>query len=198
MNAISYKQLRAFAAQYGAVVGLMWIVSFAFYIIGLTRPLVSNVGLIIGLLSVVTAGFLIRKFRGEVFPLRFGQSWWMATLIFMYASLLMAVAQFVYFRYIDNGLLLQTYSTIMQQPEAVAMMQSMMPGEDAAEVSRQVIDLLKSISPIQLTFEFLVYNLMFGFLLAIPTAWIGLAERAVRLTVKTDKYGYFSRNSSLQ
>ena len=38
MNAISYKQLRAFAAQYGAVVGLMWIVSFAFYIIGLTRP----------------------------------------------------------------------------------------------------------------------------------------------------------------
>ena len=25
MNAISYKQLRAFAAQYGAVVGLMWI-----------------------------------------------------------------------------------------------------------------------------------------------------------------------------
>lgn len=30
MNAISYKQLRAFAAQYGAVVGLMWIVSFAF------------------------------------------------------------------------------------------------------------------------------------------------------------------------
>ena len=106
MNAISYKQLRAFAAQYGAVVGLMWIVSFAFYIIGLTRPLVGNVGLIIGLLSVVTAGFLIRKFRGEVFPLRFGQSWWMATLIFMYASLLMAVAQFVYFRYIDNGLLI--------------------------------------------------------------------------------------------
>ena len=62
MNAISYKQLRAFAAQYGAVVGLMWIVSFAFYIIGLTRPLVGNVGLIIGLLSVVTAGFLIRNF----------------------------------------------------------------------------------------------------------------------------------------
>lgn len=178
MNAISYKQLRAFAAQYGAVVGLMWIVSFAFYIIGLTRPLVGNVGLIIGLLSVVTAGFLIRKFRGEVFPLRFGQSWWMAMLIFMYASLLMAVAQFVYFRYIDNGLLLQTYSTIMQQPEAVAMMQSMMPGEDAAEVSRQVIDLLKSISPIQLTFEFLVYNLMFGFLLAIPTAWIGLSGKS--------------------
>ena len=90
----------------------------------------------------------------------------------------MAVAQFVYFRYIDNGLLLQTYSTIMQQPEAVAMMQSMMPGEDVAEVSRQVIDLLKSISPIQLTFEFLVYNLMFGFLLAIPTAWIGLSGKS--------------------
>ena len=51
-------------------------------------------------------------------------------------------------------------------------------GEDAAEVSRQVIDLLKSISPIQLTFEFLVYNLMFGILLAIPTAWIGLSGKS--------------------
>ena len=66
----------------------MWIVSFAFYIIGLTRPLVGNVGLIIGLLSVVTAGFLIRKFRGEVFPLRFGQSWWMATLIFLFSCVI--------------------------------------------------------------------------------------------------------------
>ena len=179
MNAISYKQLRAFRRPIRCRGGSDVDCQFCFLYYrtdpSARRQRGSHHRIVV---RAVTAGFLIRKFRGEVFPLRFGQSWWMATLIFMYASLLMAVAQFVYFRYIDNGLLLQTYSTIMQQPEAIAMMQSMMPGEDAAEVSRQVIDLLKSISPIQLTFEFLVYNLMFGFLLAIPTAWIGLSGRS--------------------
>ena len=173
MNVENYKQLRAFSAQYGAVVGLMWIISFAFYIIGLTRPLVGNVALLIGLLSVVVAGFLIRKFRNEVSPLRFSQSWWMATLIYLYASLLMAVGQFIYFRYIDNGLLLETYSNLMQQPEAMALMQSMMPGEDVEAAMRQTLEVLGNITPIQLTFEFLIYNLLLGFLLAIPTAWIG-------------------------
>ncbi len=179
MNATSYRQLRAFAAQYGTVVGLMWIVSFAFYIAGLTRPLVGNVSLVTWLLSVVVAGYLVRKFRSEVHPLRFWRSWWMAALMFMYASLLVAVAQFVYFRYIDDGLLVRTCSAVMQQPEAVAMMQSMMPGEDAAEVIRQTIDLLGSISPIQLTAELLAYNLMLGFLLAFPAAWIGTSGKSL-------------------
>lgn len=177
MNATSYRQLRAYAAQYGAIIGLMWIVSFAFYIVGLTRPLLGNIALLVGILSVVAAGFLIRKFRHEVSPLRFAQSWWMGILIYMYAALLMAVAQFVYFRYIDNGLMVSTYSTVMQQPEAIAMMQSMLPGEDVSQTTTEIVELLQSITPIQFTFEFLIYNLILGFILAIPTAWIGLSGK---------------------
>ncbi len=177
MDATSYRQLRAYAAQYGAIVGLIWIVSFAFYIVGLTHPLIGNIGLLIGIFSVVAAGFLVRKFRHEISPLRFAQSWWMSILIYMYASLLMAVAHFIYFRYIDNGLLVDTYASILQQPEAVAMLQSMMPGEDTARASAEVVDLLRSITPIQFTFEFLIYNLILGFILGIPTAWIGLGGK---------------------
>lgn len=177
MNATSYRQLRAYAAQYGAIIGMMWIVSFAFYIIGLTRPLLGNIALLVGIMSVVAAGFLIRKFRNEVSPLRFAQSWWMGILTYMYAALLMAVAQFIYFRYIDQGLLVDTYTAVMQQPEAIAMMQSMMPGEDVAQTTAEVTELLQSITPIQFTFEFLIYNLILGFILAIPTAWIGLGGK---------------------
>lgn len=174
MNAINYKQFRAFAAQYGTVIGLMWIVSFSFYIIGLTHPLIGNISLLTGLCSFPVAGFFIRKFKRDIAAISFSQAWWMSMLIYMYASLLMAVAQFIYFRHIDNGLLVNTYSSIMQQPEAVAMMQQMMPGEDVTEASRKVIELLKSISPIQLTFQFLMYNLFMGVLFSIPTAAIGI------------------------
>ncbi len=173
MDITSYKQQRAYAAQYGLIVGLIWIASFSLFIIGLTQPLMGNLSLLVGILSIVAAGYLIRKFRHEVAPLRFWQTWWMATLVFMYASLLMAVAQFIYFRYIDNGLLVDTYASILQQPEAVAMMQSMMPGEDVTQVGNEVVGLLQSISPIQLTFEFLIYNLMSSFIFAFPASWIG-------------------------
>ncbi len=172
MDATTYKQLRAFAAQYGAAVGLIWIASFAFYVIGLTRPLVGNLALLTGLLSIVAAGLLLRRFRQEVCPLRFWQTWWMGALTFMYASVLMAVAQFVYFRYIDHGQMADAYAAILQQPEAIAMMQGMMPGEDVGQAATEVIGLLRTISPIRLTFEFLIYDLALGLVLAFPTAWI--------------------------
>lgn len=174
MNAINYKQFRAFAAQYGTVIGLMWIVSFSFYIIGLTHPLIGNISLLTGLCSFPVAVFFIRKFKRDIAAINFSQAWWMSILIYMYASLLMAVAQFIYFRYIDNGLLVNTYASIMQQPEAVAMMQQMMPGEDVTAAGQKVIELLQSISPIQLTFQFLTYNLFMGALISIPTAFIGV------------------------
>ena len=177
MEQTNYTQLRAYAAQYGTIVGLMWIVSFAFFIAGLTQPLVGNASLLIGMVSVAIAGYLIRKFRHDVAAIRFRQAWWMSTQIFMYASLLMAIAQFVYFRFIDDGLLIRTYTEVMQQPEAAAMMQSMMPGEDVTAVVADVTAQLQQITPIQLTFEFLVYNLLLGFILSIPTAWIGIFGR---------------------
>ena len=68
---------------------------------------------------------------------------------------------------------MDTYASILQQPEAVAMMQSMMPGEDVTQVGNEVVGLLQSISPIQLTFEFLIYNLMSSFIFAFPASWIG-------------------------
>ncbi len=181
MDATSYRQLRAYAAQYGGIIGLMWVVSFSFYIIGLTQPLIGNIGLLMGIMSVWAAGMLIRKFRREIVAIRYWHSWWMGVLIFMYAALLMAAAQFIYFRYIDNGLMIDTYATIMQQPEAVATIQAMMPGEDVTKMTEEVISLLKTISPIQLTFNFLTYNLFFGIFLAIPAAWIGRSGKTTVL-----------------
>lgn len=173
MSTEQYRQIRAYAAQYGTLVGLIWIASFASFVIGLTRPMLSNLALLIGLSSVAVAGYQVRKFRREIYDLRFASAWWMSLLIFIYAALLMAVAQFVYFRYLDNGFMADTYAAILEQPEAIAMMQSMMPGEDVQELTTQSINLLRSITPIQLTIEFLIYNIFIGLLLAVPSAWIG-------------------------
>jgi hypothetical protein len=88
----------------------------------------------------------------------------------MYASLLMAMAQFIYFQYIDNGLLFDTYASVIQQPEMTALLQNMLPSEDINKVINETIDTLRSITPINLTFKFLTNNLFLGLILSVPTA----------------------------
>lgn len=178
MNVIQARQMRAFSAQYGTVVGLFWILSFSCYIIGLGHPLIGNLGFLLGFMSFIVAGYLIRHFRRNVYDFGFFRAWRMSLLIFMYASLLLAVAQYIYFRYIDQGALADTYATMLTQPEAQLILQKMMPGDNVQEVTHQTIEMLRSISPIEITFEFLIYNIILGAFLGIPAAWIGIIGKA--------------------
>ena len=172
MDIIKAKQFRAFSAQYGTIVGLFWILSFSCYIIGLGHPLVANLGFLFGICSIFVAGYLIRHFRRNVFDFKFLPSWRMSLLIFTYASLLLAAAQFIYFRYIDQGMLANTYAELLKQPESRQLLEAMMPGDDVQAVTTRTIELLQYITPIEITINFLVYNIILSLLLSIPAAWI--------------------------
>lgn len=172
MDTIDYKMARTYAGQYGAVVGALWIISFACFIGGLHYPLLSNFSLLIGLASLFVTGALIRKFSRTVFPVKFSQAAWMTIQIYMYASLLMAAAQFIYFRFLDNGFLVSTYETLFQSPEYQQLLQQLLPGiSNQTQAIDEVIGMLYTITPIQLTFNFLIYNVFLGFILAIPTGY---------------------------
>lgn len=155
----------------------MWIASFYCYMGGLSQPLLANMGLFTGLLSLILCGTLLRSFRRNVCHLNFLRAWWMAWLIFLYASLLTAASQFVYFRYIDNGRLVNIYTDLLRQPEYKQLMTAMMPGENAEEVTQQALDLISSLSPIEITVELMIYNISLSFLLAVPVALIGITGR---------------------
>lgn len=173
MDIIKARQFRAFSAQYGTIVGLFWILSFSCYIIGLGHPLVANLGFLFGLCSIVVTGYLVRHFRRQVFNFKFLLSWRMSLMIFTYASLLLAAAQFIYFRYIDNGMLANTYASLLEQPESRQLLEAMMPGDDVHTATTNAIELLQSITPIEITINFLIYNIILSLFLSLPAAWIG-------------------------
>lgn len=177
MNTFSYGQARNYAAQYGVWVGAMWIASFFCYMGGLTRPLLANMGLLVVLLSLLFMGLLLRSFRRRVAPLKFFRAWWMAWLTFLYASLITAIAQYLYFRYLDGGRLLNTYVALFKQPESRQMLAAMMPGQDTDALIQQTLNLLGSLSPIEITIELMMYNIFLGLLLALPVALIGITGR---------------------
>lgn len=173
MDATIYAKLRTYTALKGAWVGLVWIVSFACFIAGLARPGFSLICILTGIASVFVAGRLVKNFRRQTADIGFGMAWWMSWMMFIYASLLMAAAQYVYFRYMDNGFVPDTYAALMQQPEVEKALQNMGNGQNYRELVEQTILTWRTTSPIELTIEFLISNTFLGTLLSIPVAAIG-------------------------
>ena len=164
------QQSRAYAAYYGLWVGLCWIGSFALTMYGLKEPFAGNFGLLIGLCSLPLAIWLLRGFRELVAPLPLRRAWHMAWMMFLCAALLCTAAQYIYFAYLDGGLLMRTYSELLQQPEMQEMMAKMLPGQDAKAIMEEALTQFAATPPSQLAFQFLFWNVLLATFLAFPTA----------------------------
>ena len=105
MTTPEYIQLRAFARIDGTYLGIIWTISFACYIIGISNPMIGMVGSIMALASPFYAFKRLRKFRDEIrdghISLLRSMAYYM--LMFFYASILFALAQYAYFAFLDNG-----------------------------------------------------------------------------------------------
>lgn len=180
-NAFDYHSARTYACQYGAIVGLCWILSFLSYMGGLTTPFLADIGLILGIASIFVAGNIIRFYHNARQELTFGRAWWMAIVLYLCATLLTAVVQYIYFRYVDHGTLAQTYEQMLTAPEYQEMLRKMLPqGEGNSNMIEDIINLLYTITPIQMTFQLLFYNLFLSLVLSLPTAFLGRRKKIIR------------------
>jgi hypothetical protein len=172
-------QLKAFARQDGAILGLVWIASFASMILS---PQSSWCGLI-AMTTPFIVGWRLCKFRdyaldGKISFLRsLAYSWY----TFFYASLLFAIAQYVYFRYLDNG----TLVTMLMQ--AVQMLTPIYKehGVSTTELT-QAVNIYTTLKPIQLTFMFMMQNIFAGLILGLPIAAI-CARRVAKKRNQTNQ-----------
>jgi len=164
------QQTRAYAGYYGLWVGSCWIACFSLFMAGLTQPLLSNVGLLVGLASLPLAVWLLRGFRDHVAPLPLRRAWYLAWMTFGAAALLCTAAQYIYFAYIDGGHLMRAYTDMLQQPEVHDMLQQMLPGQDVDALTSQALDAFASTPPSELAIQFLFWNILLATVVAFPTA----------------------------
>ena len=125
MTTQEYIQLRAFARVDGTYVGILWIASFACYLGGLSSPMLGLVGGILAVASPFFAAKRLIKFRDDI---RDGEisgrrSMLYYALMFFYASLLFALAQYLYFAFLDGGYLMREYTSMLSSPEMKQAMQ---------------------------------------------------------------------------
>ena len=164
-----YEQLKAFARIDGAIVGGLWILSFAFFIGEFYNPMFGFISLLVGTFSLVFAALRLRKFRDNVLEgvISFRRALLYSMLTYFYAALLMAAAQFIYFQFIDNGFLLSQYEAITQTQEFKSMLG--LYGVRPEEM-KLAMDNIAALRPIDRALQFLSTNVILGFVISLPIA----------------------------
>ena len=158
-----YEQLKAYARIDGAVVGGLWILSFAFFIGEFYNPLLGFVSVVVGTFSIVLASMRLKRYRDNVLEgvISFRRALLYGVLTYFYASLLMAAAQFIYFQFIDEGFMLSQYTEITSTPEFKTMLGAYM---------KLAMDNQASLRPIDIALQFLTMNMILGFAVSLPIA----------------------------
>lgn len=175
MTAPEYVQLKAYARQDGFFLALLWIASFACYIMGITNGLLGMAAMMLAVMTPFFVAGRLRKFRdeGREGVISFRRSYAYTVFVFFYGAVLLAVAQFVYFAYLDNGYLLSTYSKIVSSSEGHELIKqygmSQMVNDSLSEMA--------SLRPIDFALNILTVNIIIGFLLGVP---IGLVMQRAK------------------
>ncbi len=167
----SLKQLKAFARQDGAILALVWIAAFLFTM-QLPRSAVGN---ILTLSTPFVVFWRLRAFRNKALDgvISYRRALAYVWHTFIYASLIFALAQYLYIRFYDPvSLINMMRDSIHSFGPAYQQM-----GMDEAQMQESV-KLLGTLQPIELVFLFFSQNVLIGFLLSLIIAAFGMKRKA--------------------
>ncbi len=172
-----YEQLKAYTRTDGAIVGGLWVLSFAFFIGEFYNPLFGFAMMFVGVFSLVFAAMRLKRYRDNVAggAITFGRALLYSMLVYFYAALLMAAGQFVYFQFIDGGFLVSQYAEMVASVEYKAMLSAYGATTDDMQV---LIDNLAALRPIDIALQFFTANIILGFFVSLPIAV--MMKRTVR------------------
>ena len=177
MTPAEYVQLKAFARVDGALLAVLWVGSFACYILGIANPLYSLVAMGLMVVTPFFVGRRLGKFRDEGLGgvISFGRGWGYSVYVFFYAAILLALAQYVYFAYVDQGYLMQSFSKVLSTPEAKQIVEQYGMQQTMAEGLKQ----MGQLRPIDYALNVLTMNILTGVVLGFPIAAL-MQRRAVK------------------
>ncbi|MCR5131034.1 MAG: DUF4199 domain-containing protein [Prevotella sp.] len=163
INPSTLIQLKAFARQDGLFLGLYWTVSFA-----LTMMIPeSALGSLMALSTPFFMGWRLCAFRDKALDgvISFRRGFAYCVYSVLYASLVFALAQYIYFRFLDNGNFMSIMNNGVNAIEEVYKQQNI----DTSELHKAVESMGK-VTPMEWTFAIMMQNIFLGALLGLPVA----------------------------
>lgn len=156
------------AMRYGTVMGIFWTLKFVLFPLGMHSPLLLMAFFLLTLVVPVAGFFLARQYRdrdcGGV--ITFSRAFLFTSFMYLFAALFVTIAHYIYFRYLDNGLIVNTYQDMLDQMGAVAG-SNLKPSLDQFQ---QALDIIAGLSPLEISIQLITQNVFYCTLIALPTA----------------------------
>lgn len=153
----STNNVNHYAMYFGAYMGIFWVLKFILFPLGFSMPFLFVLFVILTLIVPFLGyyyGVLYRD-RGRGGSITFSQSFMFLFLMYAYASLIAAMAHYVYFEFIDNGFILESYKKMID----ILTEQPNMPAEQIEAAKLQVAN-FSNLSSIQITLQVLNMDIM--------------------------------------
>lgn len=129
----------------------------------------ASLGNLLALATPFFVGWRLKLFRDEALDgiVSFRRGFGYGCCTFFFASIIFAVAQYAYFRFLDDGTFL---GTLLAAAETVsqAYVEQGIPRSDVDEA----IGAMKALTMVEWTFLFLVQNIIIGVVLSVPIALV--------------------------
>ena len=162
------KNFQEAAMRYGTVMGIFWTLKFVLFPMGMQSPLLLMAFFLLTLIVPVAGFFLVRQYRdrecGGV--LNFSRAFLFTSFMYLFAALFATIAHYVYFRYIDGGLIVNTYQDMLTQMEAIATADM----KASLDQFQQALDIITALSPLEISIQLITQNVFYCTLIALPTA----------------------------
>ena len=160
--------LQKYAMHFGTYMGIYWILKFILLPLMFAIPFFQLLYVILTLAVPIIGYYYVKIYRDKVCggAIQFSHAVLFTIFMYMFASLLVAVAHYIYFQFIDHGFIFNALADFWNQ----AIEQSPALQENK-ELMKDMFDAdkINSLSAIDITMQMLSSDVFFGSILAIPT-----------------------------
>lgn len=163
------------AMKYGTIMGIFWTIKFVLFPLGMENPLLLMAFFLLTLIVPVVGFFLVRQYRDRECEgiLNFSRAFLFTSFMYMFAALFATIAHYIYFRYMDNGMIVNTYQNMLTQMSAVAT-DDLKP---SLEQFQEALDIIASLSPLEISIQLITQNIFYCTLIALPTALLVMRKQ---------------------
>ena len=165
----SYIQLKAFARVDGAKLGVFWIISFALFIANFTYPFCGLLWMATMIFTPFYIGIMTRQYAVKVMGGRvsYRRAYVYSVLVTFYGGLILALAQWAYFQFLDHGFVMGNYISLLDDKTFKESLESF--GYSTKDI-RQLLEQFSKLRPIDISLQMLWSNFLAGVILSLTTA----------------------------
>lgn len=160
--------MQQYAMMFGTYMGVFWILKFVLMPLGMTSPFLLLLFICLTLCVPFLGYYYTKTYRDKVCggTIGFLHAWVFDVFMYVCAALLTAVAHYVYFRFIDQGYMLDTLrQQSMQMVDNILMSPKQM---------KAYLDTMATLTPTDITLSMVSSNIYYCSLLSIPTALLAM------------------------